>query len=68
MNKKSFFMALLVLVTVLGVKAQNIIIDKNPSMETVEGNGNIITRDYDVAGFDEISRVLPATVNYKSWQ
>ena len=68
MNKKSFFIVLLICIAVLGAKAQSIIIDKNPSKETVEGNGNIITRDYDVAGFDEISMVLPATVNYKSLQ
>ena len=66
MNKKSFFTALLVFVAVLGAKAQTYI--SNYSAKTVEGNGNIITRDYDVAGFDGISLVLPATVNYKSWQ
>jgi len=66
MNKKSFFMALLVCIAVLGAKAQTYI--RNYSAKTVEGNGNIITRDYDVAGFNEISMILPATVNYKSWQ
>ena len=30
-----------------------------------EGNGNIVTRDIDVAAFKEISMILPATVNYK---
>ena len=65
MNKKSFFMALLVFMAVLGTKAQTYI--NNDSAKTVKGNENIVTRDYDVAGFDEISMVLPATVNYKSW-
>ena len=31
----------------------------------VEGNGNVVTRDIDVAAFKEISMILPATVNYK---
>ena len=32
--------------------------------ETVKGNGNIVTRNYEVAGFNEISTSLPATVNF----
>ena len=32
--------------------------------ETVKGDGNVVTRDYDVARFDEIVCALPATVNY----
>lgn len=31
---------------------------------TVKGNGNVISRDYNVTAFDEISTVLPATINY----
>lgn len=64
MNKKSFFAALLVFVAVLGAKAQTIIINENKSANTVEGNGNIVTRDYDMAAFDEISIVLSASVTY----
>ena len=32
--------------------------------KTIEGNGNIVTRTYDVSAFDGISVALPATVNY----
>ena len=32
--------------------------------ETVKGNGNIVTRNYDVTAFNEISASLPATVNF----
>lgn len=32
--------------------------------KTIEGDGNIVTRNYDVTMFDEISVALPATVNY----
>ena len=32
--------------------------------KTIEGNGNIVTRTYDVTAFDGISVALPATVNY----
>ena len=32
--------------------------------ETIKGNGNIVTRNYDVTMFDEISVALPATVNF----
>lgn len=53
--------ALLVVMAVLCAKAQD---NKGYTSETVEGNGNLITRDYDVAAFDEISMILPATVNY----
>ena len=59
MNKKLFFAALLVFVAVLGAKAQTIIINENKSANTVEGNGDIIKRDCDVATFDEISMVFP---------
>ena len=30
----------------------------------MKGDGNVVTRDYDVAHFDEIVCALPATVNY----
>ncbi len=36
----------------------------NVNAETVEGNGNIVTRGYDVSAFNEISVSLPAKVNY----
>ena len=79
MNKKSFFMALLVGMAVLGAEAQtnkvykaDTVIDGNGNKiitlytqgTFVEGNGNVVTRDYDVAAFDEIDMILPATVNY----
>ena len=32
--------------------------------ETIKGNGNIVTRNYDVTAFNEISASLPATVNF----
>ena len=32
--------------------------------KTIEGNGNIVTRSYDVTAFDGISVALPTTVNY----
>lgn len=32
--------------------------------KTVKGDGNVVTRDYDVAAFNAISTSLPATVNF----
>ena len=32
--------------------------------ESIKGNGNIMTRTYEVSAFDEISVSLPATVNF----
>lgn len=32
--------------------------------ETVKGDGNVVTRAYDIANFDEVVCALPATVNY----
>jgi hypothetical protein len=32
--------------------------------QPVKGNGNVVTRDFEVTEFDEISMILPATVNY----
>lgn len=32
--------------------------------ETITGNGNVVTRNYDVTAFNEISSMLPATVNF----
>ena len=32
--------------------------------KTVKGDGNIVTKTYDVSAFDEISIALPATVNF----
>ena len=61
MAKKSLLTALFVIMAVLGAEAQK---NNVYTSETVEGNGNIITRDYDVAVYDEISMILPATVNY----
>ena len=80
MAKKSFFIALLVLAAVLGAEAQNnkvykadtVVDGKGNKTITVymqksvaEGNGNIVTRDIDVAAFKEFSMILPATVNYR---
>ena len=64
MTRKSLFTALFVLLTVLGAEAQKTKISNYPSQTVAEGNGNIVTRDYNVAAFDEISMILPATVNY----
>ena len=80
MAKKSFLTALFIIMAVLGVEAQtnkvykaDTVIDGNGNKiitvysrgSFAEGNGNIITRDIDVAAFKEISMILPATVNYK---
>ena len=35
-----------------------------PASNTIEGNGNVVTRAYDITAFDEVSVALPATVNY----
>jgi hypothetical protein len=64
MTRKSLFTALFVLLTVLGAEAQKTKISNYPSQTVAEGNGNIVTCDYNVAAFDEISMILPATVNY----
>ena len=79
MEKRAILTALLVLATVLGAEAQNknlykadTVIDGNGNkIITVysqgtfaEGNGNVVTRDFDVTGFDEISLVLAASVTY----
>lgn len=79
MAKKSFLAALLVVMAVLGAEAQTNKVYKTDTVidgkgnktitvymqkNVVEGNGNIITRDIDVAAFKEISMILPATVNY----
>jgi hypothetical protein len=61
MAKKSFFTVLLVFMAVLGAKAQN---NKDHSLANFEGNGIVITRDYDVGEFKAISLVASATVNY----
>ena len=80
MAKKSFLTALLVIMAVLGAEAQNnkvwkadTVIDGKGNKtitvymqkSVVEGNGNVVTRDIDVAAFKEISMMLPATVNYR---
>lgn len=80
MAKKSFFTALLVVMAVLCAEAQNNKVWKSDTVidgkgnktitvymqkNVVEGNGNIVMRDIDVAAFKEISMILPATVNYK---
>ena len=79
MNKKLFFMALLVGVAMLDAEAQtnkvykaDTVIDGNGNkIITVykqgtfaEGNGNVVTRDFDMAAFDEINISLPASVTY----
>lgn len=80
MAKKSFLTALFIIMAVLGVEAQtnkvykaDTVIDGNGNKiitvysrgSFAEGNGNIITRDIDVAAFKDFSMILPATVNYK---
>ena len=64
MAKKYFLTVLLLCVAVLGAEAQKNQINNYPSQTVVEGNGNVVTRDFEVAEFDEISMILPATVNY----
>ena len=79
MAKKSFLTALFIIMAVLGVEAQtnkvynaDTVIDGNGNKiitvysrgSFAEGNGNIITRDIDVAAFKDFSMILPATVNY----
>ena len=80
MAKKSFLTALFVIMAVLCAEAQNNKVWKTDTVidgkgnktitvymqkNVVEGNGNIVMRDIDVAAFKEISMILPATVNYK---
>ena len=80
MAKKSFLTALFIIMAVLGAEAQtnkaykaDTVIDGNGNKiitvysrgSFAEGNGNIVTRDIDVAAFKEFSMILPATVNYK---
>ena len=80
MAKNTFLTALLVVMAVLCAEAQNNKVWKTDTVidgkgnkiitvykqnNVVEGNGNIVTRDIDVAAFKEISMILPATVNYK---
>ena len=64
MAKNFFLTALLLCVAVLGAEAQKNKINNYPSQTVVEGNGNVVTRDYEVTEFDEISMILPATVNF----
>ena len=79
MAKKSFLTALFIIMAVLGVEAQtnkvykaDTVIDGNGNKiitvysrgSFAEGNGNIVTRDIDVAAFKDFSMILPATVNY----
>ena len=64
MVKKTFLTALFILMTVLGAEAQKTKISNYSSQTVVEGNGNVVTRDFEVTEFDEISMIWPATVNY----
>ena len=79
MAKKSFMTALLVVMAVLCAEAQNNKVWKTDTVidgkgnktitvymqkNVVEGNGNVVTRDINVAAFKEFSMTLPATVNY----
>lgn len=80
MEKKTFLTVLLLCLAVLDATAQtknvykaDTVIDGNGNKiitlytqgTFAEGNGNIVARDYDVAAFDEINMILPATVNYR---
>ena len=71
--------ALFICLAVLGAEAQknneykadtivdekgNTIVNVYRLKNLAEGNGDIVTRDFEVAEFDEISMILPATVNY----
>ena len=79
MAKKTFLTALFICLAVLGAEAQknneykadtivdekgNTIVNVYRLKNLAEGNGDIVTRDFEVAEFDEISMILPATVNY----
>lgn len=64
MTKKTILAALLVCMAVLCATAQKTKNSNCPSGTIAEGNGNVVTRDFKVAEFDEISLVLPATVNF----
>jgi len=58
MNKQLIILA----AVIIGLTFSSCFISING--ETVKGDGNVVTRDYDVAHFDEIVCALPATVNY----
>ncbi len=79
MAKKSFLIALFVFTAVLCAEAQNNKVWKVDTVtdgkgnktitvykqnNIVEGNGNVVTRDFDMEAFKGISMILPATVNY----
>ena len=79
MAKKTFLTALFICMAVLGAEAQknnvyktdtivdekgNTIVNVYRLKNLAEGNGNVVTQDFEVTEFEEISMILPATVNY----
>lgn len=64
MAKRSLLTVLLLCVAVLGAEAQKTKNSSYTSGTVVEGNGNVVTSVFEVEAFDEVSMILPATVNY----
>ena len=79
MAKKTFLTALFICMAVFGAEAQknnvyktdtivdekgNTIVNVYRLKNLAEGNGNVVTQDFEVTEFEEISMILPATVNY----
>jgi len=49
----------------MALSACNINIDgESFGNETIKGNGNLVSRNFDVNAFDDLSVILPATVNF----
>lgn len=58
---------LIIAIAILGVSLMSCTISLDGESlggKTIEGNGDIVTRTYDVTAFNEISTSLPATVNF----
>ena len=57
---------LIIATTIIGLTLASctIHIDNDSSGETIKGNGNVVTRNYEVTDFNEISAALPATINF----
>lgn len=57
---------LIIATTIIGLAFTSctIHIDNDSSGETIKGNGNVVTRNYEVTDFNEISAALPATINF----
>ena len=53
---------ILLVAVIIGMMLSSCVINING--ETVKGDGNVVTRAYDISSFDEVVCALPATVNY----